>query len=93
MTRDLVNMPANILTTQDFANRLVNFEGTGLEIEVLDEEELERLGMRTLVVSATDESRAFWVKQGLHTSSFCAPSEKAACHAQCLQPRTSRSSS
>ena len=37
-----------------------------------------KLGMRTLVVSATDESRAFWVKQGLHTSSFCAAAEKTA---------------
>ena len=40
-----------------------------------------RLGMRTLVVSATDESRAFWVKQGLHTGSFCAPAERTAMRA------------
>ena len=49
MTRDLVNMPANVLTTTDFADRLANFAGTGLEVEVLEEDELERLGMRTLL--------------------------------------------
>ena len=27
-----------------------------------------RLGLRTIVVSATEESRAFWVKQGCHTA-------------------------
>ena len=49
MTRDLVNMPANVLTTTHFAERLENFAGTGLAVEVLDEPELERLGMRTLL--------------------------------------------
>ena len=49
MTRDLVNMPANVLTTTHFAERLENFAGTGLEVEVLDEDALERLGMRTLL--------------------------------------------
>ena len=40
-----------------------------------------RLGLRTLVISATDESRAFWVKQGLHSASFCRHAEKAALRA------------
>ena len=48
-TRDLVNEPANILTTEEFANRLVAMQDLGLEIEVLDEAELEKLGMRTLL--------------------------------------------
>jgi len=31
------------------------------------------LGATMLVVSATDESRRFWLRQGLHTTSHCAP--------------------
>ncbi len=49
MTRDLVNEPANILTTSDFANRLDEMKSIGLDVEVLDEAQLEVLGMRTLL--------------------------------------------
>ncbi len=49
MTRDLVNEPANVLTTQDFADRLVDMQSLGLKVEVLDEDALEKLGMRTLL--------------------------------------------
>lgn len=48
-TRDLVNEPSNVLTTEDFAARLVAMEDIGLEVEVLDEPELGKLGMRTLL--------------------------------------------
>lgn len=49
LTRDLVNAPANILTTVSFAERLMALSELGLEVEVLDEPELEALGMRTLL--------------------------------------------
>ncbi|KKK55970.1 hypothetical protein LCGC14_3069220, partial [marine sediment metagenome] len=49
MTRDLTNAPANILTTTSFAERLAEMESLGLKVEVLDEEELASLGMRTLL--------------------------------------------
>ncbi|WP_339759581.1 leucyl aminopeptidase [uncultured Sulfitobacter sp.] len=49
MTRDLTNEPANVLTTTEFANRLAEMENIGLEVEVLDDAELEKLGMRTLL--------------------------------------------
>lgn len=49
MTRDLTNEPANVLTTTEFADRLKEMEALGLEVEVLDEAELEKLGMRTLL--------------------------------------------
>ncbi|KUJ80863.1 aminopeptidase [Ruegeria marisrubri] len=49
MTRDLVNEPANVLTTTEFANRLKEMEALGLEVEVLDEDQLAELGMRTLL--------------------------------------------
>ncbi|MCV2870828.1 leucyl aminopeptidase [Defluviimonas sp. WL0050] len=48
-TRDLVNEPANVLTTTDFANRLVEMKTLGLEVEVLEEKDLEKLGMRALL--------------------------------------------
>ncbi|OJH44679.1 leucyl aminopeptidase [Paracoccus sp. SM22M-07] len=48
-TRDLVNEPANVLTTTDFADRLHAMEEIGLEVEVLEEDELEALGMRALL--------------------------------------------
>ena len=48
-TRDLVNEPANILTTDDFAARLAAMHEIGLEVEILEEDELEKLGMRTLL--------------------------------------------
>lgn len=49
MTRDLINEPANVLTTTEFANRLVEMEAIGLKVEVLDEPQLEELGMRSLL--------------------------------------------
>ena len=48
-TRDLVSEPSNVLTTTEFAARLSALSDLGLEIEVLDEAELETLGMRALL--------------------------------------------
>ncbi|PZO66997.1 MAG: leucyl aminopeptidase [Paracoccus denitrificans] len=48
-TRDLVNEPANVLTTTDFADRLSAMSALGLDVEVIDEDELSRLGMRALL--------------------------------------------
>ncbi len=48
-TRDLVNEPANVLTTSDFAARLAAMQELGLDVEILEEAELEELGMRTLL--------------------------------------------
>lgn len=49
MTRDLTNAPANVLTTTAFADQLAEMESLGLKVEVLDEEKLASLGMRTLL--------------------------------------------
>ena len=49
MTRDLVNEPANVLTTTEFAARLAEMQSLGLEVEVLEEDALAELGMRTLL--------------------------------------------
>lgn len=48
-TRDLVNEPANILTTDDFAARLAAMQELGLDVQILEEEELAALGMRALL--------------------------------------------
>jgi leucyl aminopeptidase len=49
LTRDLINEPANVLTTSEFARRLEALREIGLEVETLDEPALEELGMRTLL--------------------------------------------
>ncbi len=48
-TRDLVNEPANVLTTTNFAERLVAMQDLGLEVEVLEEDKLAELGMGALL--------------------------------------------
>ena len=49
LTRDLVNAPANVLTTDAFVAELEALRGVGLEVEVLDEGALEALGMGSLL--------------------------------------------
>ncbi|MEL7213326.1 MAG: leucyl aminopeptidase [Pseudomonadota bacterium] len=49
MTRDLTSEPANVLTTTEFADRLAAMSDLGLKVTVLEEPELETLGMRTLL--------------------------------------------
>ena len=48
-TRDLVNEPANVLTTNDFAARLAAMQDLGLDVEILEEEDLAKLGMGALL--------------------------------------------
>ena len=48
-TRDLVNEPANVLTTHDFAARLAAMHELGLDVEILEEEDLMKLGMGALL--------------------------------------------
>lgn len=47
--RDLVNEPANVLTTDDFAARLAAMHELGLEVEILEEDDLRKLGMAALL--------------------------------------------
>ena len=48
-TRDLVNEPANTLTTDEFAARLAAMGEMGLDVEILGEPELRDLGARALL--------------------------------------------
>lgn len=49
LARDLIHEPANILTPEEFARRASALEKLGVEIEVLDEKALKKLGMRALL--------------------------------------------
>ncbi|MDG2259253.1 MAG: leucyl aminopeptidase [Paracoccaceae bacterium] len=49
MTRDLVNEPANVLTTTEFAERIEGLQNLGVEVEILDEEQLAEIGMGALL--------------------------------------------
>ena len=48
-TRDLTNEPANVLTTEVFAERLLDLESVGVDVEVLEEEDMEALEMYALL--------------------------------------------
>lgn len=48
-TRDLVSEPANVLTTTEFAARLEGLRELGVEVEVIDEDRMEELGMGALL--------------------------------------------
>ncbi len=48
-TRDLTNEPANVLTTTEFADRLAAMKDLGLQVEVLEEDKLKKLGMGSLL--------------------------------------------
>ena len=48
-TRDLVNEPANVLTTEDFAARLAAMSEIGLDVEILGRDEMAKLGMNALL--------------------------------------------
>jgi leucyl aminopeptidase len=48
-SRDLVSEPANILDPEEFARRVKRLEDLGLEVEVLGEAEMAKLGMGALL--------------------------------------------
>jgi leucyl aminopeptidase len=49
LARDLVNEPPNVLGPQEFATRAEALEKLGVEVEILDEKALRRIGMRALL--------------------------------------------
>src|SRR5690606_22885824 len=56
-TRDLVSEPANVLYPAEFARRVKELEKLGLEVEILGEAELEKIGMRTLLAVGQGSER------------------------------------
>jgi leucyl aminopeptidase len=49
IARDLVNEPPNVLFPEEFARRAETLGDLGVEVEVLDEKRLEKIGMRALL--------------------------------------------
>ncbi len=49
LARTLVNEPANVLTTVEFAKRAAELESLGVEIEVLEEKDMKKLKMDALL--------------------------------------------
>jgi leucyl aminopeptidase len=58
--RDLVNEPPNVLHPEEFAKRAAELSELGVEVEILDEKQLSKIGMRALLgvgQGSTRESR------------------------------------
>ena len=49
IARDLVNEPPNVLYPEEFAERAAKLEKLGVEVEILDEKQLKKIGMRALL--------------------------------------------
>lgn len=47
--RDLVSEPANILSTEEYAERCKKLEEIGLKVDVLNEKDMRKLGMNSLL--------------------------------------------
>ena len=58
LTRELVTEPANIIYPQSFVERVrASLDGTGVDIEVLDRAQMEKLGMGALLGVAQGSAR------------------------------------
>jgi leucyl aminopeptidase len=57
LARDLVNEPPNVLTPEEFASRAEALSKLGVDIEVLDEKAMGKLGMRALLAVGQGSAR------------------------------------
>ena len=57
LARDLVNEPANVLGPVEFAARAAELAALGVEVEILEPEALEKLGMGSLLCVAQGSDR------------------------------------
>ncbi len=57
LARELVNEPANVLGTVEFAERASALADLGVEIEVLDEKQMRKLGMNSLLCVSQGSAR------------------------------------
>ena len=57
LARDLINEPANVLGTEEFAARAAELAGLGVGIEILGEPELAALGMRSMLSVSQGSAR------------------------------------
>jgi leucyl aminopeptidase len=57
LARDLINEPANVLGPVEFAARAAELSRLGINVEILEPEALEKLGMRSLLCVAQGSDR------------------------------------
>jgi leucyl aminopeptidase len=57
MARDLVNEPPNVLGPEEFATRAEALRKIGVEVEILDEKAMRKIGMRALLGVGQGSSR------------------------------------
>jgi len=57
LARELVNEPANVLGTVEFAERAGKLADLGVEIEILDEKQMRKLGMNSLLCVSQGSAR------------------------------------
>jgi leucyl aminopeptidase len=57
IARDLVNEPPNVLGPVEFAERARELEKLGVEVEILDEKQLTKIGMRALLAVGQGSER------------------------------------
>jgi leucyl aminopeptidase len=57
LARDLINEPANVLGTEEFAEHAKALTEFGLKVEVLDERQLKKLGMDSLLAVSQGSDR------------------------------------
>ncbi|BCH62632.1 putative cytosol aminopeptidase (plasmid) [Agrobacterium vitis] len=61
LARTLVNEPANVLTPQEFARRISALTEYGLDVEIMRESDLERLGFRALLAVGQGSAQETYV--------------------------------
>ncbi len=57
LARDLINEPANVLGPLEFAAKAAELASLGVEVEILEPAEMQRLGMNSLLCVAQGSSR------------------------------------
>ncbi|HEX8167417.1 MAG TPA: leucyl aminopeptidase, partial [Beijerinckiaceae bacterium] len=57
IARDLVNEPPNVLGPEEFAKRAGELSKLGVEVEILDEKALKKIGMRALLAVGQGSAR------------------------------------
>lgn len=61
MTRDLISEPANVVYPESFATAIKSLEKDGVEVEILGEKELEKIGMGALLAVGQGSERESYV--------------------------------
>lgn len=61
LARDLINEPANVLYPKTYVDRILELKKLGLEVEIFDQKELEKIGMGALLSVSWGTDKAPYV--------------------------------